>query len=166
MTKKGDYSIPYMFNDKEMQRNFHINFFIRPIAYGRSFDLVNFSSLSQIVEVFEFQGWNEFLRIFEDIYTGLVGAFYSILASVDEDNTSLRSIIRSFEIQMLPSELVHITNTPNEGVLCRGGTKWWEQLEAIKEEVSKVLMGKRDIHVRSIRTSNLLITIRAVYSVV
>ena len=67
---------------------------------------------------------------------------------------------------MLPSNLVQITNTPNEGVLYRGGAKWWEQLRATKEEVSKVLTGKRDIHVRSIRTSNLLITIRVVYYVV
>ena len=75
------------------------------------------------------------------------------------------SIIRSFEIQVLPSDLVQITNTPNEGVLCKGGAKWWEQLEAIEEEVSDILMGRRDIHVTNIRTSNLLITIRAVYSI-
>ena len=67
---------------------------------------------------------------------------------------------------MLPSYLAHITNTPNEGVLYRGGTKWWEQLEAIEEEVSEVLMGKKDMQVRSIHTSNLLITVRAVYYVV
>ena len=98
MMKKGDYNIPYMFNDDEMQRNFHMNYFIKPIAFGRTFILANFTFLPQIVEVNEFQGWNEFLNIFEDMYTGLVGAFYSTLASINEDNASLRSIIGSFEI--------------------------------------------------------------------
>ena len=101
-----------------MKANFHRNFFIKPIAFGKSFAMENFSSLPQIVEVFEFQGWNDFLRISEDVYTGLVATFYSTLAPVDEDNTSLRSIIGSFEIQVLPSNLVHITNTPYDGVLC------------------------------------------------
>ena len=128
--------------------------------------MANFAFLPQIVKVFEFQGWNDFLSISEDVYTGVVGAFYSTLASVHEDNTSLRSIIRSFEIQVLPSDLVQITNTPNEGILCRGGVKWWEQLGATEEEVSKVLTGRRDMQVRNIRTSNLLTTVRAVYSVV
>ena len=89
-----------------------------------------------------------------------------LLASVNEDNTSLRSIIRSFEIQVLPSDLFQITNTPNEGVLCRGGTKWQEQLEANEEEVSEVLTGRRDMHVRNIHTSNLLNTVRTIYSIV
>ena len=153
-----------MFDDDEMQRNFHMNFFIRPITFGRTFILANFVFLPQIVEVFKFQGWNEFLSIFEDVYTGLVSAFYSTLVSIDEDNTSLTSIIRSFEIQVLPFDLVQITNTPNKGVLCRGGAKWWEQLRTIEEEVSEVLTGKRDMQVRNIHTSNLLI--RVVCSVV
>ena len=126
----------------------------------------NFSSPSLIVEVFEFQGWNDFLRISEDVYTGLVAAFYSTLAPVDEDNTSLRSIIGSFEIQVLHFDLVHITNTPYEGVLCRSGAKWWEQLRLTEEEVSKVLTGIRDIQVRDICTSTLLSIVRVAYSVV
>ena len=100
------------------------------------------------------------------IYTRLVAAFYSTLTSVDEDNTSLRSIIGSFEIQVLPSDLVHITNTPNEGVLCRGNAKWWEQLGATKEEISEVLTGKKDIQVRNIHTFSFLSIVRAVYSIV
>ena len=86
--------------------------------------MANFAFLLQIVEVFEFQGWKEFLSISEDVYTGLVDAFYSTLVSVDEDNTSLRSITGSFEIQVLPYNLIQITKTPNEGVLCKGGAKW------------------------------------------
>ena len=38
------------------------------------------------------------MRISEDVYTGLIGAFYSTFAPVNEDNISLRSIIGSFEI--------------------------------------------------------------------
>ena len=118
MMKKGDYNVPCIFNDEEMQTNFHRNFFIRPIAFKRSFAMENFSCLPQIIEISEFQGWNDFMRISKNVYTGLVIAFYSTLAPVDEDNTSLRSIIRSFEIQVFLSDLVHITNTPYEGVLC------------------------------------------------
>ena len=87
MSKIGDLSIPYIFVDKEMQANFHRNFFIRLIARGRSFYLENFTALPEVFEVFEFQGWNDFLRISEDIYIGLVLAFYSILISIDEVNT-------------------------------------------------------------------------------
>ena len=118
MTKKGDYSVLYMFNDEEMQINFHKNFFIRPIAFGRSFEMENFSSLIQIFEVFEFQGWNDFLRISKDTYMRLVAAFYSNLAPIDKDNSSLRSIVGSFEIQVLPSDIAYVTNTSNEGILC------------------------------------------------
>ena len=67
---------------------------------------------------------------------------------------------------MLPSDLAHITNTQNEGVLCRGGTKWWEQLEVSKEEVSEVLTSRRDMQVRNTRTASLLSNVRAIYSVV
>ena len=90
---------------------------------------------------------------------------YSTLAIVDKDKTSLRSIIRSFETQIFPSDLAHLANTSNEGVLCRGGAKWWEQLGATKEEISEVLTGKKDIQVRDIRTSSLLSNVRVVYSV-
>ena len=155
-----------MFDDDEMQNRFHRQFFIRPIAFGRSFEMENFLSLHQIIEVFEFQGWNDFLRISKDVYIGVVSAFYSTLALVDEENTSIRSIIGSFEIQVHPFDLAHITNTQNEGVLCRGGTKWWEQLEVSKEEVFEVLTGKRDMQLRNIRTASLLSNVRAVNSIV
>ena len=145
MKKKGAYSVPYMFDDDEMQTRFHKQFFIRPIAFGRSFEMENFLSLPHIIEAFEFQGWNDFLRISEDVYTGVVATFYSTVASVDEDNPSIKSIVVSFKIQVLPSDLAHITNTQNEGVLCRGGTKWWEQLEVSEEEVSEVLTGRHDM---------------------
>ena len=69
-----------------MQQNFQTFFPKRPIAFGRSFKLESFSSLPQIIEVFEFQGWANFLRISEDVYTGLVATFYSTLESTDEDN--------------------------------------------------------------------------------
>ena len=36
ISKKGDYSVLYIFYDENMQTNFHKNFFIRPIARGRS----------------------------------------------------------------------------------------------------------------------------------
>ena len=107
MTKKADYSVPYMFNDDEMQNRFHKHFFIRPIVFGRSLEMENFLSLPQIIEVFEFQGWNDFLRISEDVHTDMVAAFYSTLALVEEDNTYVRSIIRSFEIHVVPSDLAH-----------------------------------------------------------
>ena len=93
MSRKDDSSIPYIFYDKEMQTDFDKNFFIRPIARGKSFHLENFTNLPEVFEVFEFQGWNNFLRILEDIYIGLVPTFYSTLAPTGEDNTSLRSII-------------------------------------------------------------------------
>ena len=83
----------------------------------------NFSSPYQIIEVSELQGWNDFLRISKDTYTGLVAAFYSTLLFADEDNTSLISIIGSFEIQVLSSNIAQITNTQNEGTLCRGGAR-------------------------------------------
>ena len=119
MARKGDQSVPYIFKDDEMQNNFQRNFFRRPIARGRSFYLENFTSLFEVFEVLECQGWNNFLRISKDIYTVLVPAFYSTLVLTDEDNTSVRSNIKSFEIQVLPSDLAQITNTPNEGIICR-----------------------------------------------
>ena len=118
------------------------------------------------MEVFAFQGWDDFVRISKDVYTRLVATFYSTLNSVDEDNTSLRSIIGSFEIKVLPSALAYITNTPNEGVLCKGGAKWWEQLGATEEEISEVLTSRRDMQVKDICTSSLLSNVRAVYSIV
>ena len=96
----------------------------------------------------------------------LVPIFYSTLVPTDEDNTSLRSIIGSFEIQVLPSDIAQITNTPNEGILCRGGAKWWEELGASEEEVAAILTGKRNLHVREIHTSHFLTNVRAIYFVV
>ena len=101
-----------------MQNNFQRNFFRRPIARGRSFNLENFASLPEVFEVFKFQGWNNFLSISTDMYIGLVPVFYSILAPTNEDNTALRNIVGSFEMQVLPLDIAHITNTPNKGILC------------------------------------------------
>ena len=101
------------------------------------------------------------------MYTGVVAAFYSTFAYIDEDNTSVRSIVGSFGIQVLSSDLAHITNTQNEeGILCRGTTRWWEQLEVLEEEVSEVLTGRRDMQVRNIRTASLLLNVRAIYFIV
>ena len=97
---------------------------------------------------------------------GHLPAFYSTLAPIDKDNTSLQSIVGSFEIQMLPSNIAQITNMPNECVLCRGGEKWWEDLGAIEEDVPEILTGKRNVHVRDIHTSHLLTHVKAMYSVV
>ena len=85
MSKKGDYSIPHLFDDEEMQANSYRNFFIRPIARGRSFYLENFTPLLEIFEVFGFQGWNQFLRISEDIYMGLVPTFYNTFTFTDKN---------------------------------------------------------------------------------
>ena len=84
MSKKGDQSIPYIFEDDEMQANF-LSFFRR----GRSFYLENITSLPEVFDVFKFQGWHDLLKISEDIYMGLVPVFYSTLLPTDEDNTSL-----------------------------------------------------------------------------
>ena len=73
-----------MFEDDEMQANFQNNFFKRPIARGRSFYLENFTSLPKAFKVFEFQGWGDFLRISEDIYTEVILAFYNTLAASNE----------------------------------------------------------------------------------
>ena len=91
MADKGHQTNPYMFDDDEMQENFQ-----RPIARGRSFYLENFISLPEIYNVFEFQGCWDFLRILEDIYRGVVPTFYNTLNVSDEDNTSLKSIVKSF----------------------------------------------------------------------
>ena len=107
MAGKGDQSVPY----------------ILPIARRRSFYLENFTSLPEVFDIFKFQGWNDFLRISEDIYTGLVPVFYSTLSLIDEDNTSLQSIVGSFELQVLPSDIAQITNMPNEGIVCRVGER-------------------------------------------
>ena len=50
--------------------------------------------------------------------------------------------------------------------MCRGGIRWREQLEVLEEEVSEVLTSRRDMQVRNIRISSLLLNVRAVYSVV
>ena len=101
MAGKGDQSIPYIFEDDEMQAIFQNNFFQRPITRGRSFYLENFTTLPEVFEEFKFQGWNDFLRILKEIYIGPIPAFYSILVPSDEDNISLRSIVGSFELQVV-----------------------------------------------------------------
>ena len=166
IVREGDQSVPYIFEDDEMQAIFQNNFFRRLVTRGRSFYLENFTTLPEVFEVFEFQGWNHFLTISKDIYTRLVPAFYRTLIPFDEDNTSFQGIVGSFELQVLPSNIAQITNTPNDGILCRAGKRWWEEIGAIEEEVSKVLTRKRSMHVKDIRTSHLLISVRAVYSVV
>ena len=166
MSRKGDSSVPYIFNDEDMQTTFHKNFFIRPIVRGTSFHLENFTTLPQVFVAFKFQCWNDFLRISKDIYIGLVFAFYNTLAPIDKDNTSLQTIIWSFKIQVLPFDIAQITNTPNKGILCRGGAKWWEEQGATKDEVAAILIGNHHMQVREIRTSHLLILDRVVYSVV
>ena len=45
------------------------------------------------------------MRISEDIYIGLIPAFYNTLACTNEENTSYRSFIGSFEIQVLPFDI-------------------------------------------------------------
>ena len=116
--------------------------------------------------VFEFQGWGEFFRISYDIYTELFLFFYSTLNTSDKDNTLLRSIVRSFELQVLPYDIAEITNTPNDGILCHGEENWWEELGATEADVVETLKRKRSIRVRDIRTSHLLTPIKVVYSIV
>ena len=79
----------------------------------------------------------------------MVPAFYSTLIGSDEDNTSLRTIVGSFELQVLPSDIAEITNTPNDNILCRGGENWWEELSATEEDVVETLIGKRNMRVHS-----------------
>ena len=55
---------------------------------------------------------------------------------------------------------------PNERILCRGGTKWWEEFGVSEDQVAVVLTRKRNMQVREIRTSHLLTPVRAVYSIV
>ena len=98
MADKGYQSVPDMFYDEEMQANFQNNFFQSPIARWRSFYLENFTSLPEVFDIFELQGWNDFLKILEDIYTRVIYAFYITLIPSDEDNTSLRRIVWSFEL--------------------------------------------------------------------
>ena len=90
------------------------------------------------------------MRILEGIYTGVIPAFYSTLAPSDKDNTSFQSTVGRFELQVLTSDIAKITNTPNDGILCRVGQRWWEELSATKEEVAEVLTGKRSLHIRDI----------------
>ena len=97
---------------------------------------------------------------------GLVLTFYSTLVPTDEKNTSLRSIEGSFEIEVLPSDIVQITNTLNDDILCKPRDKLWEELRATEEEVSEVLIGKRNMQVRDIHTSYMLTSVRAIYYVV
>ena len=89
MADKGYHNIPYIFKDEEMQANFQNNFSRRPTTRGRSFNLEKFTALPKVFDDFEFQRWNDFMRILEDIYTGLIPAFYNSLVPSDEDNTTL-----------------------------------------------------------------------------
>ena len=126
----------------------------------------NFVALPKVFDIFKFQGWNDFLRILEDIYTRLVPTFYSTIVPSDEDNTSIQSIIGSFELQVLSFDIAQLTNTSNDGILCRVRERWWKELGVTEEEVAVVLTGKRSVHVRNIRTSHLLTSVKVVYSVV
>ena len=166
MVEKINVSVPYMYDDEQMQEHFKNHFYRRPIAKGRSLYLENFTTLLNVHGIFEYQGWGSFLRIFEEIYAGVAPAFYNTLNASDEDNTSLRSIIRSFELQVLPSDIVEITKTQNEGIHYHGGDRWWEELGVLKAEVAKALTGNRGMRVRDTHTSSLLVHIRAIFSVV
>ena len=75
------------------------------------------------------------MGISEDTYIGLVLAFYSTLVPIDGDNTYLRSIIGNFEIQVLPSDIAQITNSRNDGILCRPGERWWENKKFLKKRL-------------------------------
>ena len=87
-----------MYDDEEMQEHFETHFYRRPMSRWRNFNLENFINLPEVHRVFEFQGWEDLLLISKDIYTEIVTTFYNTLNTFDEDNTSLRSIIRSFEL--------------------------------------------------------------------
>ena len=126
----------------------------------------NFTTFPEVFDIFEFQDWNDFLKISEDIYTGMVPAFCSTLIPSDEDNTSLQSIVRSFKLQVLSSDSTQIINTLNKRIQSKAGVRRWEELGATEEEVATVLTGKRSMHVRDIHISYLLTSIRVVYSVV
>ena len=54
MMLKNNSSVPYIFEDEDMQTNFHINFFFRLIAKGRSFHLECFTSFTETGEIFKF----------------------------------------------------------------------------------------------------------------
>ena len=60
-----------------------------------------------------------------------------------EDFKGHLHITRSFELQLLPYDIAEITNIPNDGIMCRGGENWWEELGAIKANVIETLMGKK-----------------------
>ena len=126
----------------------------------------NIRTFLEVFEVFEFQGWNDFFRISEDIYIGLLLAFYSTFVPTNGDNISFKSIVGSFEIQVLLFDIAQITNTPNEGILFRARERWCEELRALEDEVIEVLTSKRNMHVRDINTSHLLTNDRVVYSMV
>ena len=98
MADKAYQSVPYIFEDEEMQANFQNNFFKRPITRRRSFYLENFTSLPEVFKIFKFQRWNDFLSISEDIYIWVVPTFCSTLIPSDKDNTLLRSIVESFKL--------------------------------------------------------------------
>ena len=66
----------------------------------------------------------------------------------------------------MPSDIAQITNTLIDAILCWARERWWEELGATEEEVTKILTRKRSMHKRDICTSHLLVPIRVVYSVV
>ena len=148
MADKGHQSVPYMFKDDEMEANFKNNFFRRAIDRGRSFLLGELHLYSRSLQ---------YLRVFGDIYTGVVPTFYNTLAAIDEDNTFLKSIIGSFEHQVLP---------PNDIILCHRGEKWWKELGVTEAEVVEKLTGNKRMGVQDIQTASLLLPIRAIYLVV
>ena len=96
------------------------------------------------------------MRISKDIYIRVVLAFYSTLNATNEDNTYLRSIIRSFKLNIFTSDIAKITNTPNEGIRCCGRDRWWEELGVSEAEVTETLTGNRGVRVRDIQISSLL----------
>ena len=50
--------------------------------------------------------------------------------------------------------------------MCHGGERWWEELGVTETEVAETLIGNRGMSVREIHTSNLLVPIRIVFSIV
>ena len=106
------------------------------------------------------------MRILKDIYIWLVLAFYSTFTPTDEDNISLRSIVKSFELQVLPLDIAQIINTPDDGIFCRARERWLEEVGASEVEVPGILTGKRSMQVRDIHTFHLLTFVRVVYSMV
>ena len=88
------------------------------------------------------------------------------MSASDEDNISLRSIIRSSVLNVYPSDIAEITNTRSKGIRYHGRDKWWEELNDSKAKVATRLIGNSGTSVRDIHTSSLLTPVRAILSVV